>query len=80
MNMMFIRLHLWLLATGNWYEPAPFAITETTDGLLACTDSLTYGDGFGSTPGLLEVTLFYPGGYYHLRHVSSTIAQSLFSI
>jgi hypothetical protein len=115
----------WLLTTGNRYQPQRFSISETTDGLVARSDVLTYGDGAGSTSGLLEVTLtrhegglswqvraahsepikgirvaisplpvgtvmvptgvqldlqegepgrcyVYPGGYYPLRHISST--------
>lgn len=45
----------WLLTTGNVYAPAQFAITETSAGLVARTDTLTYGDGSGSTSGLLEI-------------------------
>ena len=120
--------NLWLLTTRNVYEPAQFAIIETPDGLVARAGTLTYGDGSGTAPGLLEVTFarqengfswqaraahaepikgikvavtplplgkvmvplngevdlkegepgrcfIYPGGYYPVRHVSSTFVE-----
>ena len=115
----------WLLAADNWYEPGDFAITEEDRGIVARTNTLTYGDGSGSTSGLFEVSFarrphglswrarashahpikgikvaigalpigpvmvplggefdlnegdpgrcfVFPGGYYPMRHVSST--------
>lgn len=115
----------WLLAADNWYEPGEFTITEADGGIVARANTLMYGDGSGSAPGLFEVVFtrspnglswrarashahpikgikvaigalpagrvmvplsgefdlkegepgrcfVFPGGYYPLRHVSST--------
>ena len=60
-----------LLTTGNRYEPAQFAISETSDGVLARTNTLTFGDGAGSTSGLFEVRFErHQGGFSWRSHAA----------
>lgn len=51
------KLTFSLLTTKNRYEPLDLAVSETTDGLVASTTTLSYGDGWGSAPGLFRVSV-----------------------
>jgi hypothetical protein len=115
----------YLLTTVNRYEPENYSLAQIPNGLIASSQSFSFGDGAGTTAGKFEVTFtvrpegiswkvnadhnelikgikvaikplpvgkvtvpldheftlkegdlgkvfVYPGGYYPLRHVSST--------
>jgi hypothetical protein len=55
-NFAGYTFRFWLLTTANRYEPEDLSISQAADGLVARAGMFSFGDGAGTTPGLLEVT------------------------